>query len=55
MFSTCSAHDPVEDEVEFYQHDGVGMVMMKLLTRGCTKHYDDMPEVLNYEGGTAHG
>ena len=28
------ARDPVEDEGEFYQHDGVAMVMMKLPTQG---------------------
>ena len=41
---TCSAHvqhdevpralDPVEDEGEFRQHDGVATVMMKLPTQG---------------------
>ena len=40
----CSAHvqhddvpralDPVEDEGEFHQHDGVAMVMMKLPSQG---------------------
>ena len=40
----CSAHvqhddvpralDPVEDEGEFHQHDGVVLVMMKLPTQG---------------------
>ena len=42
----CSAHvqlddvprtlDPVEAEGEFYQHDGVATVMMKLPARGFT-------------------
>ena len=42
----CSAHvqhddvpqalDPVEDEGEFRQHDGLAMVMMKLLVQGFT-------------------
>ena len=43
---TCSAHvqldddpltlDPVEDDREFCQHDGVSMVMMKLPAQGFT-------------------
>ena len=57
----CSAHvqpddvpralDPVEDEVEFRQHDGVATVMMKLLAQASPNHYDDMTEVVNCGGG----
>ena len=46
MAPPCSTHvqhddipralDPVEDEGEFHQHDGVAMVMMKLPARGFT-------------------
>ena len=55
MAPLCSAHvqhddvpqalDTVEDEGEFRQHDGVVTVMMKLLTQGFAKHYDNMTEV----------
>ena len=57
----CSAHvqlddvpralDPVEDEGEFRQHDGVVMVMMKYRRRASPKQYDNMTEVENCGGG----
>ena len=47
--------DPVEDEGEFRQHDGMATVMIKLPAQASPKHYDDMTEVLNCGGGTAHG
>ena len=45
--------DPVEAEGEFRQHDGVVTMLMKLPAQGL--HYDDMTEVCNCGGGTAHG
>ena len=61
----CSAHvqddnvpralDPVEDEGEFRQHDGVVTMMMFYRRRASPKLRDDMTEVEYGGGGTAHG
>ena len=61
MAPLCSAHvqhgdvpralDPVEDEGEFLQHDGMATMMMKLRHKASPRHYDNKIEVENYGGG----
>ena len=61
----CSAHvqhddvpralDPVQDDGEFLQHDGVVTMMIFYRRRASPKLRDDMTEVEYGGRGTAHG